>query len=644
MNPSAIFIERPVATWLLMLSILLAGVLGYRALSVSALPQVDYPTIQVTTLYPGASPDVTTSAITAPLERQFGQMPGLSQMTSSSSGGASVITLQFSLALSLDTAEQEVQAAINGASSFLPTDLPMPPVYSKVNPADAPILSLAVSSSTLPLTKVEDLVDTRLAAKLSEAPGVGLVSLGGGQRPAIRIQVDPVALAAHGLALEDVRTAIGSANVNQASTIDANDQLRSAAEYRDLIIAYKAGNPVRLSDVATTVDDAENLRLAAWANEASAVLVNIQRQPGSNVIEVVDRVNKLLPQLRAALPGSVEVSLLSDRTTTIRASVRDVKIELAIAIALVVMVIFLFLRNAAATAIPSVAVPLSLVGTFGVMYLVGFSLNNLTLMALTIATGFVVDDAIVMIENISRHVEQGTARLEAAYRGSRQIGFTIISLTVSLIAVLIPLLFMGDVIGRLFREFAITLAVAILISAVVSLTFTPMMCARLLEPPRPEKESRVLRIAGRGFESLARHYGRSLNPVCLHPQGLLPAPGYRAHPGHYGGAAVGVLRGHGATAAGPRRGAAEGPGGGECVLVHRRGRRQHHSQQRAAPHQHGAEECAQPRCHRGDPPPAAAARERRGHHRVHAAGAGPDHRCARQPHALCAVGRRPGHQ
>ncbi len=526
MNPSAIFIERPVATWLLMLSILLAGMVGYRALSVSALPQVDYPTIQVTTLYPGASPDVTTSSITAPLERQFGQMPGLAQMTSSSSGGASVITLQFSLALSLDTAEQEVQAAINAASSFLPTDLPMPPVYSKVNPADAPILTFAVSSPTVPLPKIEDLVDTRLAAKLSEVPGVGLVSLGGGQRPAIRIQVDPVALAAHGLALEDVRTAIANANVNQAkgsfdgplraSTIDANDQLRSPDDYRNIVLMYKNGAPLRVSDIAAVVDGAENVKLAAWAADrrqrqpVPAIIVNIQRQPGANVIQTVDRIAALLPRLEASLPASITVTPLTDRTVSIRASIADVEFELLLAVVLVVLVIFFFLRSPSATLIPSVAVPLSLVGTFAVMYLAGFSINNLTLMALTIATGFVVDDAIVMIENVSRHVEEGTPRLKAAFEGSRQIGFTIISLTVSLIAVLIPLLFMGDVIGRLFREFAITLAVAILISAVVSLTFTPMMCARLLEPRDPARESRALRIAGAWFESLAAHYARAL--------------------------------------------------------------------------------------------------------------------------------------
>jgi multidrug efflux pump len=532
-NPSALFIERPVATWLLMISILLAGIVGYHVLSVSALPEVDYPTIQVSTLYPGASPDVTTSAITSPLERQFGQMPGLAQMTSTSSGGASVITLQFTLDLSLDTAEQEVQAAINAASSFLPTDLPMPPTYSKVNPADAPVLTLAISSPTLPLTKVEDLVDTRLAAKLSEVPGVGLVSLGGGQRPAVRIQVNPTALAAHGLMLEDVRTAIANANVNQAkgsfdgpmraSTIDANDQLRSPNDYRDIVLAYKNGAPLRISDVANVVDDAENVKLAAWSADRGntqptpAIILNIQRQPGANVIQTVDRIKALLPQLQASLPASINVQLLTDRTASIRASVADVQFELLLAVALVVMVIFIFLRSASATLIPSIAVPLSLVGTFGVMYLAGFSINNLTLMALTIATGFVVDDAIVMIENISRYVEEGTPRLQAALDGSRQIGFTIISLTVSLIAVLIPLLFMGEVVGRLFREFAITLAVSILISAVVSLTFTPMMCARVLEPPRPpEKEGRILRIAGRIFEDLTARYARGLEWVLDH--------------------------------------------------------------------------------------------------------------------------------
>ena len=509
-----------------MLAILLSGIVAYRQLPVSALPQVDYPTIQVTTLYPGASPDVMTSSITSPLERQFGQMPGLVQMSSTSSGGASVITLQFSLELSLDIAEQEVQAAINASGTFLPTDLPVPPIYSKVNPADAPVLTLAVNSSTLPLPKLQNLVDTRVAQKIAQLPGVGLVALAGGQRPAVRIQANPKALAAYGLSLEDVRTAISQANVNQAkgsfdgparaSTIDANDQLKSADEYRDLILAYRQGRPVRLRDVAEAVDDAENVRLAAWANDASAILVNIQRQPGSNVIEVVDRVKALLPQLQASLPGSAELSLLSDRTTTIRASVRDVKIELALAIGLVVLVIFLFLRDAKATAIPSVAVPLSLVGTFGVMYLAGFSINNLTLMALTIATGFVVDDAIVVIENIARYIEEGDDPFTAALKGSAQIGFTIISLTFSLIAVLIPLLFMADVVGRLFREFAITLAVSILISALVSLTLTPMMCARMLRPHRAEDEARapwLLRKSGEWFDRGIAAYAKALDWV-----------------------------------------------------------------------------------------------------------------------------------
>ncbi|MGL6157542.1 MAG: efflux RND transporter permease subunit, partial [Ralstonia mannitolilytica] len=487
MNPSRIFILRPVATTLLMVAILLSGLVAYRMLPLSALPEVDYPTIQVTTLYPGASPDVTTSSITAPLERQFGQMPGLKQMTSSSSGGASVITLQFDLSLSLDIAEQEVQAAINAAGNLLPNDLPMPPIYSKVNPADAPILTLAITSRTMPLPKLEDLVDTRIAQKLSQLPGIGLVSISGGQRPAVRIQANTSALAALGLSIDDIRTAIGTANVNgakgsfdgpmRASTIDANDQLRSAAEYGKMIVAYKNGAPIRLTDVAQIVDGAENTKLAAWANTTPAIILNVQRQPGANVIEVVNRAKALLPTLKDTLPGNVEVSLLTDRTTTIRASVSDVQFELMLAIALVVMVIFLFLRNVPATVIPAVAVPLSLVGTFGVMYLAGFSINNLTLMALTIATGFVVDDAIVMIENIARYIEDGDPPMEAALKGAKQIGFTIISLTFSLIAVLIPLLFMGDVVGRLFREFAITLAVSILISAVVSLTLTPMMCA-----------------------------------------------------------------------------------------------------------------------------------------------------------------------
>ena len=490
MNLSRLFILRPVATSLLMVAVLLVGALAYRLLPIASLPQVDYPTIQITTLYPGASPDVVTSSITAPLERQFGQMPGLDQMSSVSSGGASSITLRFSLDVTLDVAEQQVQASINAAANLLPNDLPMPPMYSKVNPADAPVLTLAISSPTLPITQVHDVVENRLAQRLSQVAGVGLVSIAGGRRPAVRVQVNPLALASAGFSLEDVRTAITQANVNmakgsfdgpaRASTIDANDQLRSATDYANLIIAFKNGNPLRLRDVATLVDAPENLRLSAWANTAPAIILNIQRQPGANVIETVDRIHKLLPTLRTTLPDALDLQVMNDRTVTIRASVRDVQWELMLAIALVVMVIFVFLRSASATLIPSVAVPLSLVGTFGAMYLMGFSINNLTLMALTIATGFVVDDAIVMIENIARHVEAGMRPMQAALEGAREIGFTIISLTFSLIAVLIPLLFMGDVVGRLFHEFAITLAVSILISAVVSLTLTPMMCARLL--------------------------------------------------------------------------------------------------------------------------------------------------------------------
>ncbi len=517
-NPSRLFILRPVATSLLMVALLLVGILAYRMLPVSALPQVDYPTLQVVTLYPGASPEVITSVITAPLERQFGQMPGLTQMSSTSSGGASVITLQFNLTLDLDIAEQTVQAAINAASNFLPNDLPQAPIYSKVNPADTPIMTLAISSGGLPLFKVEDLVDTRLAQKIAQLPGVGLVSISGGQRPAVRVQVNHKALAAYGLSIEDVRTVLAAANVNQpkgmfngplrSAIIDSNDQLRSAAEYRNVLVAYRNGGPVRLSDVAQVVDGAENVRLAAWANDKAAVIVNIQRQPGANVLEVVDSIKALLPKLQASLPLSVEVLPLTDRTVTIRASIRDVQFELLLAVALVVMVIFLFLRNVPATIIPGIAVPLSLIGTFAVMYLAGFSINNLTLMALTIATGFVVDDAIVVIENISRYIERGEPPLKAALKGSEQIGFTIISLTFSLVAVLIPLLFMSDVVGRLFREFAITLAVAILISAVISLTLTPMMCAKLLRSTTIKDQK-----SPGSIDKLIAGYGRSLQWV-----------------------------------------------------------------------------------------------------------------------------------
>ncbi|MDD2106667.1 MdtB/MuxB family multidrug efflux RND transporter permease subunit [Pseudomonas asiatica] len=524
MNLSRLFILRPVATTLSMLAIVLAGLIAYKLLPVSALPQVDYPTIRVMTLYPGASPQVMTSAVTAPLERQFGQMPGLEQMASTSSGGASVLTLRFNLDMNMDVAEQQVQAAINAASNLLPSDLPAPPVYNKVNPADTPVLTLAISSKTMPLPKLNDLVDTRVAQKLAQISGVGMVSIAGGQRQAVRIKVNVDALAANGLNLEDVRTLIGASNVNQpkgnfdgptrVSMLDANDQLRSPEEYANLILAYNNGAPLRLKDVAEIVDGAENERLAAWANENHAVLLNIQRQPGANVIEVVDRIKALLPSITDNLPAGLDVSVLTDRTQTIRAAVKDVQHELLIAIALVVMVTFVFLRRFSATLIPSIAVPLSLIGTFGVMYLAGFSVNNLTLMALTIATGFVVDDAIVMLENISRHIEEGETPMQAALKGARQIGFTLISLTFSLIAVLIPLLFMADVVGRLFREFAITLAVAILISLVVSLTLTPMMCARLLKrEPKEEEQGRFYRASGAWIDWLIRHYGSALQWV-----------------------------------------------------------------------------------------------------------------------------------
>ncbi|MFJ4255323.1 MdtB/MuxB family multidrug efflux RND transporter permease subunit [Pseudomonas monteilii] len=535
MNLSRLFILRPVATTLSMLAIVLAGLIAYKLLPVSALPQVDYPTIRVMTLYPGASPQVMTSAVTAPLERQFGQMPGLEQMASTSSGGASVLTLRFNLDMNMDVAEQQVQAAINAASNLLPSDLPAPPVYNKVNPADTPVLTLAISSKTMPLPKLNDLVDTRVAQKLAQISGVGMVSIAGGQRQAVRIKVNVDALAANGLNLDDVRTLIGASNVNQpkgnfdgptrVSMLDANDQLRSPEEYANLILAYNNGAPLRLKDVAEIVDGAENERLAAWANENHAVLLNIQRQPGANVIEVVDRIKDLLPSITDNLPAGLDVSVLTDRTQTIRAAVKDVQHELLIAIALVVMVTFLFLRRFSATIIPSIAVPLSLIGTFGVMYLAGFSVNNLTLMALTIATGFVVDDAIVMLENISRHIEEGETPMQAALKGARQIGFTLISLTFSLIAVLIPLLFMADVVGRLFREFAITLAVAILISLVVSLTLTPMMCARLLKrEPKEEEQGRFYRASGAWIDWLIKRYGSALQWVLKHqPLTLLVA-------------------------------------------------------------------------------------------------------------------------
>jgi multidrug efflux pump len=523
MNVSEPFILRPVATTLLMVAIMLSGLIAFTFLPLATLPEVDYPTIQVTTLYPGASPEVMTSSITSPLERQFGQMPGLNQMTSANSGGASVITLQFSLDLSLDVAEQQVQAAINAAGNLLPSDLPAPPIYAKVNPADAPILTLSVTSSTLSLTDLEDMSETRLAQKISQLTGVGLVSISGGQRPAVRIQLNAQSLAAYGLNIDDIRTTIGNVNVNtpkgnfdgpaQASTINANDQLTSATQYADVIVAYRNGNPVRLSDVANIVSGPENTKLGAWANTTPAIILSIQRQPGANIIQVVDRIQGLLPQILSGLPAAVNINILSDRTVTIRASVADVEFELCLAVVLVVIVIFLFLRTLPGTIIPSLSAPLSLIGTFGAMYLLGFSLDNLSLMALTIATGFVVDDAIVMIENIARFTESGMAPLDAALRGSQQIGFTIISLTISLIAVLIPLLFMGDVVGRLFHEFAITLAVTIVISAVVSLTLVPMMCARLIRH-RPESERTSFDLqAERVFNSIIGSYDNALTWV-----------------------------------------------------------------------------------------------------------------------------------
>jgi multidrug efflux pump len=534
MSPSRPFILRPVATTLLMTAILLVGIVAYRYLPISALPEVDYPTIQVQTFYPGASPEVMTSSVTSPLEVQFGQMPSLNQMFSTSSAGSSLITLQFSLDVSLDVAEQEVQAAINAAGNLLPSDLPAPPIYAKVNPADAPILTLALTSKTLPLTQVEDLANTRLAQKISQQPGVGLVSISGGQRPAVRIQINPLALAAYGLNIDDLRTTLGNANVNtpkgnfdgpaQATTINANDQISDPKDYLSLVVAYRNGAPVRLKDVATVVNGSENTKLGAWANMTPAVILNVQRQPGANVIQVVNSIKDMLPQMQATLPAAIDVEVLTDRTLTIRASVSDVEFELGLAVALVVAVIFVFLRNVPATIIPSMSVPLSLVGTLAVMYLLGFSLDNLSLMALTVSTGFVVDDAIVMIENISRYVEEGESPLQAALKGSEQIGFTIISLTVSLIAVLIPLLFMGDVVGRLFHEFAITLAVTIVISALVSLTLVPMMCARLLRHRPDAARGQFDLKAEAGFNWIIGRYDKALNVVLDHqPLTLLVA-------------------------------------------------------------------------------------------------------------------------
>ncbi len=532
MSPSRPFIERPVATSLLMAAILLVGMVGYIQLPVSALPEVDYPTIQVITFYPGASPDVVAASVTAPLERQFGEVPGLNQMTSTSSGGSSVITMQFSLFLNIDVAEQEVQAAINAAQTYLPPDLPTPPIYSKSNPADAPILTLALTSKTIPLSTVEDLADTRLAQKISQLSGVGLVTIVGGQKPAVRVQANPTALSSYGLSLENLRSALQQTSLNEAKgnfdgpkqsyLLDGNDQLLTSTDYNNsVVVAYRKGAPVMLRDVAQAIDGVENTKEAAWMNDVPAVLVNVQRQPGANIIEVVDRIKTRLPQLSSTLPSAVQVSVLTDRTTTIRASVKDIQFELLLTIVLVVMVIFVFLRNMAATIIPSVAVPLSLVGTFAVMYLLGYSINNLTLMALTISTGFVVDDAIVMIENIVRFIELGDKPLQAALKGAEQIGFTIISLTISLVAVLIPLLFMGDIAGRLFREFAVTLAVTILVSAIVSLTLSPMMCSRFLSAKSEQKHGRLFAASERGFQRVIDFYGRTLKWVLRHQTATL---------------------------------------------------------------------------------------------------------------------------
>ncbi len=536
MNPSRIFILRPVATSLMMLAVVLVGMVAFYQLPVSALPQVDYPTIQIQTFYPGASPQVMATSVTAPLEKQFGQVPGLTQMTSVSSFGSSLVTLQFSLSLSIDIAEQEVQAAINAAGTYLPPNLPAPPIYSKTNPADTPILTLALTSETEPLPKVQEMAETRLAQKISQLPGVGLVNISGGQRPGVRVQANPMALASYGLSLEDLRTALSTANVNEAKgnfdgpsqawTIQSNDQLLSAEEYRPIVIAYRNGAPVRLSDVATVIDSAENVKQAAWVDTTPAVLLNIQRQPGTNIIGVVDSIHRILPQLEASIPSGVKVVEVADRTITIRASVHDVEFELILTVVLVVLVIFVFLRSVSATVIPSIAVPLSLIGTFAVMYLLGYSLDNLSLMALTISTGFVVDDAIVMIENIQRYIEMGERPMEAALKGASEIGFTIVSLTVSLIAVLIPLLFMADIVGRLFREFAVTLAVTIIMSAFVSLTLTPMMAARILKHKPESEQGRMYHWSEMVFTKTIEKYGDMLRVVLRHqPLTMLVAAG-----------------------------------------------------------------------------------------------------------------------
>ena len=666
MSPSRIFILRPVATTLLMAAILIVGIVAYKYLPLSALPEVDYPTIQVQTFYPGASPDVMTSSITAPLERQLGEMPGLKQMSSTSSAGASIITLQFTLDLSLDVAEQEVQAAINAAGNLLPSDLPAPPIYAKINPADAPVLSLALTSKTLPLTTIEDLADTRLAQNISQLPGVGLVSIGGGQRQSVRIRANPLAMAAYGLNIDDLRTTVGNGNVNTAKgnfdgpsrayTINANDQLQSTKDYEKLIIAYKNGNPVRLSDVASVEFAPENTKLAAWYNKTPAVILNIQRQPGANVIKVVEGVRQLLPALQASLPAAIDVTVLTDRTVTIRASIADVEFELTLAVILVVLVIFIFLRNIPATIIPSLSVPLSLVGTFAVMYLLGFSLNNLSLMALTIAAGFVVDDAIVMIENIARYVEKGDTPMEAALKGSQQIGFTIISLTISLIAVLIPLLFMGDVVGRLFREFAITLAITILISAVVSLTLVPMMCAKIVRHHSEEEIPNWSRKTGAFIDGMIARYAKMLTWVLDHqtltlwvaaatfvltallyvliPKGFFPVQDTGLIQLITEGPQSASYESDGGPPASRGRRRAEGSRCRKSFVLCRGRRIQHDAQRRKDADQPEAAKQAVGDRKRRDPQAAGPALQCGGNLLLHAAGPGPHDRRPGEPHAV----------
>ena len=615
MSPSRTFILRPVATTLLMAAVLLVGLVGYQQLPISALPEVDYPTMQIVTFYPGASPEVMASSVTAPLERQFGQVPGLQQMTSTSSDGSSVITLQFTLSLNIDVAEQEVQQAINAAGTYLPADLPNPPIYSKTNPADAPIMTLALTSDTVPLSQIEDLADTRLAQKISQVSGVGLVSINGGQKPAVRIQANPTALSSYGVNLEDIRNAISAANVNQAKgsfdglsqayQIGANDQLLDSSGYKNLIVTYRNNAPVRLSDVAVVKDATENNLQAAWENKTPAIILNIQRQPGANIIAVVDHITQLLPKLRLTLPASVHITTLTDRTGTIRASVADVKFELLLTALLVIAVIFVFLRTWQATLIAALALPLSIVGTCAAMYMFGFSINNLTLMAMTISTGFVVDDAIVMIENIVRYIEMGEKPLDAALKGAGQIGFTIVALTISLIAVLIPLLFMRDIVGRLFREFAITLSFTILVSAFVSLTLTPMLSARLLRDQEHAGHGRLFQLSEDIFNGVINFYGETLQvvlrfqplvladrrrhagfydlPLHRHPERFFPGPGYRRNPGHLGGGPKRLVPGDVGAAAGFGEGHPAGSGGREHLLVHRCGRHQRHAERRPHP-------------------------------------------------------------